>query len=75
MTLNSHATYPSARSYVLKLHRDASPQRGQIFGRLESLASGLQFDFLSGDELLAWLVRDAACAALEAQTGNGPVAG
>jgi hypothetical protein len=60
MTLNSHANYPSTRSYVLKLHRDADLQRGQIFGRLESLASGHHFDFRSGEELLACLSQQMA---------------
>jgi hypothetical protein len=60
MTLNSHANYPSARSYVLKLHRDANLQRGQIFGRLESLSSGYHVDFSSGEELLACLAREVA---------------
>jgi hypothetical protein len=59
MTLNSQTSYPSARSYVLKLHRDAMPAHGQIFGRLESLSSGHRFDFGSGEELLARLAQDA----------------
>lgn len=62
MTLNSHANYPSTRSFVLKLHRDADLQRGQIFGRLESLASGHHFDFRSGEELLACLGQQMAPA-------------
>ena len=60
MTLNSHVNYPSTRTYVLKLHRDAAPADGQIFGRLESLASGEHFDFRTGAELLARLVEDLA---------------
>jgi len=30
MTLDPHSKYPSTRSYVLKLHRDSLPQRGEI---------------------------------------------
>jgi hypothetical protein len=75
MTLHLHATYPSARSYVLKLHRDASPQRGQFFGRLESMASGRHYDFSSGEELLACLARDVALATLQPESVGGPLAG
>jgi hypothetical protein len=59
MTLNLHTKYPSTRSYVLKLHRDAVPQRGQIAGRLENMASGSSFEFSSAAELIACLMRDA----------------
>ena len=59
MTLNPVASYPSARSYVLKLHRDANLERGQIVGRLENMASGDCFEFHSGEELLACLTRDS----------------
>ena len=62
MTLNPHASYPSARSYVLKLHHDATPQDGRIVGRLENMASGSCFDFVTGDELLACLARDVAAS-------------
>ena len=59
MTLNSQSNYPSTRCYVLKLHRDADPENGEIFGRVESLYSAARVDFRSGEELLAWLVQDA----------------
>jgi hypothetical protein len=39
MTLNPHTNYPSTRSYVLKLHRDAVPERWTDRGRLENMAS------------------------------------
>jgi hypothetical protein len=58
MTLNSLSTYPSTRSYVLKLHRDATPERDHLAGRLENMASGRHFDFGSADELLACLTED-----------------
>jgi hypothetical protein len=58
MILNAQPTYPVARSFVLKLHRDADPQRGRLIGRLENVATGEQCDFASGAELLACLVRD-----------------
>jgi hypothetical protein len=58
MTLNSRSTYPSTRSYVLKLHRDAIPRREQIVGRLENMTSGRHFDFNNVDELFAYLAED-----------------
>ena len=59
MKLNPHVNYPSARTYVLKLHHDAMPGHGRIFGRLENLSSSHHFDFSSGDDLLARLAQDA----------------
>ena len=60
MVLSPHASYPHERSYVLKLHCDASPRHGRIVGRLEHVASGHQFQFTSGEELLACLINAAA---------------
>jgi hypothetical protein len=59
MVLSPHASYPHERSYVLKLHSDASPRQGRIVGRLEHVASGRQFQFTSGEELLACLINAA----------------
>jgi hypothetical protein len=58
--LNARPTYPTSRSYVLKLHRDAVPGRGRMVGRLENVSTGTQYEFTSEEELLACLVRDAA---------------
>ena len=58
MILSTHPSYPSNRSYVLKLHRDAAPIHGQLIGRLENVATGEQFEFGSGIELLALLARE-----------------
>jgi sortase (surface protein transpeptidase) len=58
MVLDTTLIYPSDRAYVLKLHRDAMPANGKVFGRLENLSSGEQFQFASHEELLACLVRD-----------------
>jgi hypothetical protein len=57
MVLQKHPSYPAARSFVLKLHRDAEPDRGRLIGRLESVLSAEQFEFSSGEELLACLAR------------------
>ena len=59
MTLDPHASHPSSRSYVLKLHRDARPQEGLVFGRLESMSSGRCYAFASSAELLRCLALDA----------------
>jgi hypothetical protein len=60
VTLNQHPDFPSARCYVLKLHRDASPAAGALKGRLEHVASGEQFDFASAEALLHELLRHVA---------------
>lgn len=59
MILDTRVSYPHSRTYVLKLHVDADPQRGVIVGRLEHLASGQQFHFANAEELLACM-RQAA---------------
>jgi len=60
MTLDPRSNYPSTRSYVLKLHRDAQPQPGRFVGRLEHLASGRHVEFDSSDGLIDWLAQDMA---------------
>lgn len=62
MVLQKHPSFPATRSYVLKLHRDAAPEAGKLAGRLEVVHSGEQFDFASGEELLACLARALASA-------------
>jgi hypothetical protein len=58
--LATHPSYPNARAYVLKLHRDARPSVGKVIGRLENVTTGEQFVFGSAEELLAALARDAS---------------
>ena len=60
MILATNPSYPSARAYVLKLHRDARPGIGRVIGRLENVTTGEQFVFGSAEELLACLARDTA---------------
>jgi hypothetical protein len=55
MTLDPPSPPPRLAAYVLKLHRDAAPGRGQLYGRVEHLASGTSAEFKSGADLLAWL--------------------
>jgi hypothetical protein len=63
MTLDSQATYPHTHSYVIKLHRDAAPERGVFVGRLQHIYTGEQCEFGSAEELLACLVRGASLTA------------
>ena len=60
MILAVHPSYPNARAYVLKLHRDARPAAGKVIGRLENVTTGEQFVFGSAEELLAALARDVS---------------
>ncbi len=71
MILQATPPYPSQRSYVLKLHRDADPAGGRLVGRLEHIASGEHVDFDSGAALLAWLARHAAMATGATQRVDG----
>jgi hypothetical protein len=59
MSLSALVPHPSRCSYVLKLHRDATPASGQLFGRLENIATGHCFVFGSVAELLRCLAADA----------------
>jgi hypothetical protein len=56
VVLKSTESFPTDRRYVLKLHRDCVAGSGQLIGRLEHLASGEQFDFRTGQELVAWVL-------------------
>jgi hypothetical protein len=64
MALKSESTYPSRRTYVLKLRNDA--QAGALAGRLENLITGGQREFASGDELIESIARD-----LKTSTADG----
>ncbi len=56
MILDTRSHYPSARTYVLKLHRNATSDA--LEGRLENMASGRQFDFSGAEELIACIAAD-----------------
>lgn len=56
MPLKSESTYPSRRTYVLKLRSDAGPYA--LAGRIENIVTGGQREFLSAEELLESIVRD-----------------
>jgi hypothetical protein len=72
MSLSAQASHPSRRSYVLKLHRDAAPASGLVFGRLENIATGHCFVFSSVAELLRCLASDSAQTAEPAQADPDP---
>ena len=63
MTLRVDPKYPTRRTYVLKLHSDATP--GLLLGRLENLVTCKQNDFTSADELLEFIARDIASRSAE----------
>lgn len=63
MPLKSESTYPSRRTYVLKLRSDAGPNA--LAGRLENLVTGGQREFVSGAELLDSIARDLQKGAAE----------
>jgi hypothetical protein len=56
--LDTRSSYPTTRSYVLKLHRDAGPRTESLCGRLEHITTGRHYDFHGGDELLRLLALD-----------------
>lgn len=62
--LKADSKYPSRRTYVLKLHRDATPDA--LRGRLENLVSFRHHDFASARELLELITRDLASTDAEA---------
>jgi hypothetical protein len=60
MALEPRCTYPVARSFVLKLHRDAQATPAGLAGRIESLTTGVMHEFRNGEELLALLAAELA---------------
>lgn len=62
MILDTRSHYPSARTYVLKLHRDAPSDPASLCGRLENMASGRHVDFTCAEQLVAWLTADIAAS-------------
>jgi hypothetical protein len=56
MALNREPKYPSRRTYVLKVERDAMPDA--LAGRLENLVTGRHCEFASSRELLDSIASD-----------------
>ena len=63
MTLDSKAKYPSRRTYVVKVRRDAKPDA--LSGRVENIVTGQQREFANAAELLDSLASDIEMASLE----------
>lgn len=59
MSLNAEPSYPARGHFVLKLHRDARPERGELVGRIERICSGRTCEFRSAEQLLACLAHAA----------------
>lgn len=70
MILHAEPDFPSARRYVLKLHRAARPAREAIVGRLENMFSGEHVEFTDGEQLLGWLVLDLQTADTDSETNS-----
>ena len=65
MTLNPIPSHPGSLCYVLKLHRDSKPERGQISGLLEHVGSGHVVTFADPEGLLAALMAHAVTEAAQ----------
>jgi hypothetical protein len=63
MTLRADPTYPSRRTYVVKLRSDATPDA--IYGRVENLVTCKQSDFTSARELFDLIARDIESSGAE----------
>lgn len=63
MALSRETKYPNRRSYVLKMHRDATADG--LTGRIENLVTGQQREFASGPELLESIARDLDASGTE----------
>jgi hypothetical protein len=48
---------PANRAFVVQLHADAQPEKGQFRGRVEHLVSYQSVHFESVEELTAFMVR------------------
>lgn len=56
MVLDAKTTYPSRRTYVVKVRNNAKPDA--LAGRLENLVTGQQQEFASGQELIDSITND-----------------
>lgn len=60
MALNPEPSYSTTRHFMVKLHRDARPERGELFGKLEHVVTSESVAFASSTELLSALARLAS---------------
>jgi hypothetical protein len=66
MTLNPIPAHPSSLCYVLKLHRDSQPARGEVAGLLEHVATGHTIAFANAEALVVALLAHSATDAAQA---------
>ena len=50
-------SFPANRAFVVQLHADAQPEKGQFCGRVEHIVSYQSTHFASVEELTAFMVR------------------
>lgn len=62
-TLQTTQSHPLHRTFVVKLHRDARVERGELRGRLLHVMSDERVDFAGADDL-ARALADMVCASL-----------
>lgn len=68
--LQADPPHPYARSFVVKLTRDADPAGGRLAGRIEHLQTGLRREFADAHGLLAAL--NGLFAAAQAEAADPP---
>jgi hypothetical protein len=56
MNRQAESRYPSRRTYVLKLHADATPDA--LAGRLENVVTARRLEFASARELIAAIAHE-----------------
>lgn len=56
MTLDARSKYPTERTYVVKVRRDAKPDA--LAGLLENIVTGRQCEFANASELLDSIKHD-----------------
>ena len=67
---NTKPALPANRAFVVQLHVDAEPARGDFRGRVEHLASYQVIHFSSVEELMAFMARILSAQA-RAAAGSG----
>ena len=57
MVTKQQPSLPAQRAFVVQLHADAQPEKGQFSGRVEHIVSYQSAHFASVEELTAFMVR------------------
>jgi hypothetical protein len=64
-------SFPANRAFVVQLHADARPEKGQFHGRVEHIVSHQTAHFASVEELTAFMVRVLAADNHDTAHGSG----